>query len=68
MTFQDAHALMRESESELDFDPESLNPNFSYTDEQNVDHEVWFLDAVTAYNQISAASELGTNNISLWRL
>lgn len=68
LTFQDANTLLRQSESELDFDSESLNPNFGYTDENNIDHEVWFLDAATAYDQISTATELGEDNISLWRL
>lgn len=59
---------MRQSEGEVDFDGDSLNPHFSYTDDKNVDHEVWYLDAVTAYNQAVVASELGAGNISLWRL
>src|SRR5205823_4087576 len=31
-------------------------------------HQVWFLDAVTAYNQMRAAERLGVQGTALWRL
>ncbi len=59
---------MRESETELVFDTGSLNPMYSYIDDINKQHEVWYLDAVTAYNQLSSMESLGIGNISLWRM
>ena len=29
---------------------------------------MWYLDAITAHNQVQALSRLGLENISLWRL
>src|SRR5258708_4866185 len=63
-------ALLRahESETQVDFDSDSLNPHFSYTDESNHMHEVWMLDAVTAYNQLRASERAGIQGTALWRL
>ena len=68
LTFQEAHTIMRESSESIVFDSGSLNPMYSYTDEQNKEHEVWYLDAVTAYNTLSSLESLGIDNISLWRM
>ena len=68
MTFQEVHTTMRESEESIYFDTGSMNPMYSYSDDKGKDHEVWYLDAITAHNQMSAMSELGLGNVSLWRL
>ncbi|HUN61765.1 MAG TPA: glycosyltransferase [Candidatus Sulfotelmatobacter sp.] len=57
-----------ESEADIDFDPTALNPHYSYEDEQNHTHQVWFLDAVTAYNELRASERLGVQGTALWRL
>jgi cellulose synthase/poly-beta-1,6-N-acetylglucosamine synthase-like glycosyltransferase/spore germination protein YaaH/peptidoglycan/xylan/chitin deacetylase (PgdA/CDA1 family) len=57
-----------ESEADIDFDASSLNPHYSYEDEQNHTHNVWFLDAVTAYNELRASERLGVQGTALWRL
>ncbi|WP_419803765.1 polysaccharide deacetylase family protein [Terriglobus sp.] len=58
-----------DSGSEIDLDDVSRNPHFTYDDEDNqVRHQVWFLDAVTVYNEIRAARELGLQTFALWRL
>src|SRR5579883_2762691 len=49
-------------------DSDSLNPHFSYEDERNLRHDVWFLDAVTALNEMRAARTLGIKTFALWRL
>lgn len=67
-SYQQAVVTAMESESSLDFDPDSLNPHFSYLDEQNRLHNVWLLDGVTAYNQLRAAERLGVHGTALWRL
>ncbi len=55
--------------SDVDLDSDSLNPHFTYDDEDaKVRHSVWFLDAVTVDNEMRAARELGIQTFSLWRL
>jgi peptidoglycan-N-acetylglucosamine deacetylase len=65
---QEALLHAYESESEIEFDSTSLNPHYSYEDEQNRIHQVWMLDAVTAYNELRASERLGVQGTALWRL
>src|SRR6267154_1430964 len=67
-SIQEALLHAYESESEIEFDPASLNPHYSYSDEQNHTHQVWMLDAVTAYNEMRASERLGVKGTALWRL
>jgi peptidoglycan-N-acetylglucosamine deacetylase len=67
-SIQEALLHAYESESEVEFDPASLNPHYSYSDEQNHTHQVWMLDAVTAYNELRASERLGVQGTALWRL
>jgi len=67
-TIQEALLHAYESESEVEFDAASLNPHYSYSDEQNHTHQVWMLDAVTAYNELRASEQLGVQGTALWRL
>ena len=55
LSFQDAVVAAHDSHAEVAFDPTSDNPRFSYAEEDGTRHDVWFLDAATAYNQIHAA-------------
>jgi peptidoglycan-N-acetylglucosamine deacetylase len=57
-----------ESETQVEFDPSSLNPHYSYSDEQDRVHQVWMLDTVTAYNELRASDRLGVQGTALWRL
>ena len=68
VTFQEAVLAARDSEAHVSFDPVSRNPYFSYEEEDGSFHTVWFLDAVTAYNQILAASEFHPAGYALWRM
>ncbi|MGI9103146.1 MAG: glycosyltransferase [Terriglobales bacterium] len=65
---QEAWLSSADSEAPVEFDSDSLNPHFAYMDEQNRRHDVWFLDGVTALNQMRAAVKLGINSFALWRL
>lgn len=55
-------------ENVIDFDPEFLNPTFVYQDQDGKDHEVWFLDAVTAANQWMIAQNYGLRGVAVWVL
>jgi cellulose synthase/poly-beta-1,6-N-acetylglucosamine synthase-like glycosyltransferase/peptidoglycan/xylan/chitin deacetylase (PgdA/CDA1 family)/spore germination protein YaaH len=68
VSVQDAWLEARDSEADVTFDSDLLNPHFTYLDEKNLQHDVWFLDAVTALNQMRAARELGISTFALWRL
>ena len=68
VSVQDAWLTARDSEEDVDFDGDSQNPHVSYLDEHNLQHDVWFLDAVTALNQMRAAQQLGIQTFALWRL
>jgi cellulose synthase/poly-beta-1,6-N-acetylglucosamine synthase-like glycosyltransferase/peptidoglycan/xylan/chitin deacetylase (PgdA/CDA1 family)/spore germination protein YaaH len=67
-SIQEALLHAYESEADIEFDSASLNPHYSYDDEQNRTHQVWMLDAVTAYNQLRASERLGVQGMALWRL
>ena len=67
-SIQDAWLTARDSEEDVDFDDDAMNPHVSYMDEHNIRHDVWFLDAVTALNEMRAAQGLGIQTFALWRL
>jgi len=67
VSVQEAWLEAHDSEADIDFDSDELNPHFSYMD-GDVRHEVWYLDAVTALNQMRAARRLGITTFALWRL
>jgi cellulose synthase/poly-beta-1,6-N-acetylglucosamine synthase-like glycosyltransferase/spore germination protein YaaH/peptidoglycan/xylan/chitin deacetylase (PgdA/CDA1 family) len=68
VSVQEAWIGSRDSEEDIDYDDDALNPHFSYRDDANYRHDVWFLDAVTALNQMRAAQMLGIQTFALWRL
>jgi cellulose synthase/poly-beta-1,6-N-acetylglucosamine synthase-like glycosyltransferase/peptidoglycan/xylan/chitin deacetylase (PgdA/CDA1 family)/spore germination protein YaaH len=67
-SFQEAMVTARESDATVEFDPESLNPHYSYGDERGRTHQVWLADGVTAFNQVCAADAAGVRGTVLWRL
>lgn len=68
ISFQQAILTAYESEAEVQFDPDSLNPYYSYYDEHDHIHRVWMLDAVTAYNELRVSERAGIRGTALWRL
>ncbi len=68
LTIQDALLRAHESETAVEFDSASLNPHYSYNDEHDHVHQVWMLDALTAYNELRANERLGVQGTALWRL
>ncbi|MCE7798029.1 glycosyltransferase [Sphingobium sufflavum] len=49
------------------FDKASGNSHFSY-EQGGVRHHVWMLDAISSWNQLQVARQLGAGGIALWRL
>ena len=69
LSTQEAWQIAADTESDVELDGDSLNGHFAYDDEDNnVRHQIWFLDAVTVLNEIRAARQLGIQTFSLWRL
>ena len=68
VTCQKALITAQESETKVLFDPDSRTPYFEYDEEDESHHRVWFLDAVTAYNQMRAASGYKPAGYAVWRL
>ncbi len=67
-TFQDVITALRDSGATMHFDPASLNPYITYTSPDSTDHMVWYLDGVTAYNEMRVASVVGAAGVAVWRL
>jgi peptidoglycan-N-acetylglucosamine deacetylase len=68
VSVQEAWLAARDSDEDVSFDDDALNPHFSYLDENSLRHDVWFVDAVTALNHMRAAQTLGIQTFALWRL
>ncbi len=68
VTCQEALIRARDSKVKISFDPGSRNPYFEYDEEDESHHRVWLLDAVTAYNEMRAASGYKPAGFAVWRL
>jgi cellulose synthase/poly-beta-1,6-N-acetylglucosamine synthase-like glycosyltransferase/peptidoglycan/xylan/chitin deacetylase (PgdA/CDA1 family) len=68
LAFEEAVIAAHDSSAEIDFDDATNNPHFSYTEDDGTVHDVWLLDAVTAYNQIHAADVYHPAGYAVWRL
>lgn len=73
VTVQQAWLKAHDSEEIAELDPDSLNPHFSFLEfdeqgRQGARRDVWFLDAVSAANQMRASQLEGVNAFALWRL
>ncbi len=67
VSFADVMTAAAETQQDVGWDPVTDNPVLRYKvgDEQ---HESWFLDGVTALNQVSAVHDSGFRGVGLWRL
>jgi hypothetical protein len=61
-------AIARESDATIDYNNDTYNLNYSYYDEKNRLHEVYFTDAATNLNSLRFATEYGLAGTALWRL
>jgi peptidoglycan-N-acetylglucosamine deacetylase len=64
---QEAWLEASDAETDINFDDDAMNPHFAYLD-GDTRHDVWFLDGVTALNQMRSAHALGIDTFALWRL
>jgi cellulose synthase/poly-beta-1,6-N-acetylglucosamine synthase-like glycosyltransferase/spore germination protein YaaH/peptidoglycan/xylan/chitin deacetylase (PgdA/CDA1 family) len=74
LTYQQALVRVKENrpgeppQRLIDFDPEALNPTYSYLDGEDKQHEVWMLDAVTAANEWRIAQAYSPRGVAMWAL
>ncbi|MGE0056277.1 MAG: polysaccharide deacetylase family protein [Hyphomicrobium sp.] len=68
ISVQRAWNLMGQAAAKLDFNPESLNCQFSYSATDGKSHKVWFLDGTTVFNQVRAALSVEPAAVALWSL
>ena len=77
MTYAEAIDKAKISNSTIDYDDDSYNLHFSYTDEHTDDstrelikikHEIWCTDAATTFNILRFSDEYATAGTALWRL
>jgi cellulose synthase/poly-beta-1,6-N-acetylglucosamine synthase-like glycosyltransferase/peptidoglycan/xylan/chitin deacetylase (PgdA/CDA1 family)/spore germination protein YaaH len=68
MTYEEAVVTARDEEAKIAFDENSLNPHYAYTDDRGAPHSVWFLDAVTMYNNLRSQREAKPLGAALWVL
>ncbi len=68
VTYQEALTTARESEAEVDFDNNTYNLHYSYYDDSDRQHQVFFTDAATNFNTLRFATEYGLAGTALWRL
>ena len=77
ITYAEAINRAKISNSTIDYDNESYNLHFSYTDEHiddrtkelvKVPHNIWFTDAATTFNILRFSDEYATAGTALWRM
>ena len=66
--FSDAMVAAGDSGAKIMFDDATNNPHFSYQETSGAKHDVWFLDGVTAFNEIHDADAYKPAGYALWRL
>jgi len=68
VTYQQVLTLARDEEGTIVFNNDTYNLSFTYDDENNVPHIVYFTDAATTFNTMRFATQSGLSGVSLWRL
>lgn len=68
ITYQQAIANANRYNGKIHYNPASANLNYSYTDESNVNHQVFFTDAATNFNLIRKADDWEVAGIAIWRI
>ena len=64
--FGDATQTASDSDAQVSLDDDSLNPTYGYVDDDGSQHQVWFLDAATAFNEVKAADTYRPRAYALW--
>jgi peptidoglycan-N-acetylglucosamine deacetylase len=66
--FYDATQIAHDADAQVSLDDDSLNPTFSYEDDDGRKHVVWFLDVATFFNQMKVTDAYRPQGYALWRM
>jgi cellulose synthase/poly-beta-1,6-N-acetylglucosamine synthase-like glycosyltransferase/peptidoglycan/xylan/chitin deacetylase (PgdA/CDA1 family)/spore germination protein YaaH len=67
VAYDDVMAAAQQNKTPIAWDERMQSPVLRY-EANGTRHEVWFLDAVTALNQVRAAGDSGFRGVALWRM
>ena len=68
INYQDAKDLISKYSATSKRDSSSAAMSFTYTDENGINHEVWYADEETIETWINTVSNCGINRVTIWRL
>ena len=69
LKFNEVMMLAKDADAEPEMNSDSgFNMYFSYKDDSNSEHQVWFLDGTTAWNEALIAKNSQVAGVALWRL
>jgi poly-beta-1,6 N-acetyl-D-glucosamine synthase len=68
ITYQDALSSAKDEQARIDFDNDTYNLDYSYIDDDDILHRVYFTDAGTTFNAMRFATESEVAGVALWRL
>ncbi len=69
LSVQEAWQRAADADADIHLEGDELNAHFAYDDEdEHMRHQVWFLDGVTALNELRASRQMGISTFALWRL
>ena len=68
VTYQEAISTALESEGKVKFDNNTYNLDYTYYDDNDKVHRVYFADAATNFNALRTASDFETSGVAIWRL
>ena len=68
VSYSEALSIAGESEGKVVFDTNTYNLSYTYQDENDIEHSVYFTDAATNFNTIRFATEYGAAGVALWRM
>ncbi len=68
MSFENTMFTAARHQAKIEMDKSSLNPFYNYKDSSGNEHIVWYLDSITAFNQIVAGANKQIAGVALWRL
>ena len=68
VTYQKALEIAREEDGTIEFNNDTYNLDFTYADDNEHPHSVYFTDAATNFNSMRFATQSGLAGVALWRL
>ena len=68
VTYQEAISTALESEGKIKYNNNTYNLDYTYYDDNDKVHHVYFADAATAFNGMRTAADFETSGVAIWRL